>query len=83
MPDSTSLKYFFNLQGFGQSCGSTGPISQGLTEDEKRMVVEMHNMYRSKVAQGHETRGYPGPQKPASDMLELTWDNELEKVAQG
>ena len=42
----------------------------------------MHNKYRSKVAQGLETRGYPGPQKPAADMLELTWDNELEKVAQ-
>lgn len=42
----------------------------------------MHNRHRSRVAQGREGRGSPGPQKPASNMLELTWDNELELIAQ-
>ena len=74
--------YDCNLQNIGPSCGPNGPISRGLAENEKRSVVEMHNTYRSKVAEGKETRGSPGPQKPASDMLELTWDNELEAIAQ-
>ena len=46
------------------------------------MVVDLHNKYRSRVAQGRERRGAPGPQKPASNMLELTWDPELENIAQ-
>ena len=44
--------------------------------------MEMHNKIRSTVAQGLETRGAPGPQPPAFDMLEMTWDDELEQVAQ-
>ena len=72
----------FFLQDFGVNCGQTGPLYHGLTEDEKNMVVFMHNTYRSKVARGLETKGHPGPQKTASDMLELTWDNELELLAQ-
>jgi uncharacterized protein YkwD len=57
-------------------------ISSGVSESEKRLVVDLHNQLRSKVAQGQEGQGSPGPQRPASDMLELTWDEELSKVAQ-
>ena len=73
---------FVFLQDFGENCGQTGPLYHGLTEDEKDMIVYMHNTYRSKVARGLETKGHPGPQKTASNMLELTWDNELELLSQ-
>ena len=69
-------------QDFGQNCGQNGPLIHGLTEDEKHMVLDMHNTHRSKVARGLETRGNPGPQKQASNMLEFTWDNELQLMAQ-
>ena len=46
------------------------------------MIVDFHNSYRSRVASGQETRGSPGPQRPAANMLELTWDPELEAIAQ-
>ena len=72
----------FLSQDFGPNCGPAGPISHGLTDEEKHTLVDVHNTYRSKVAEGREARGAPGPQKPASDMLELTWDNELEETAQ-
>ena len=49
---------------------------------EKRIVVDIHNRYRSRVASGQEARGAPGPQRPAANMLELTWDDELEFIAQ-
>jgi len=77
-PSHTLCQY----QDFGRNCGRTGPIFRGLTEGEKSMVVDMHNKFRSRVAQGREGRGSPGPQKPASNMLELTWDNELELIGQ-
>lgn len=42
----------------------------------------MHNKLRSKVAIGQEFRGNPGPQKHAANMLEMSWDDELAKIAQ-
>ena len=47
-----------------------------------KLLIYAFFRFRSRVAQGREGRGSPGPQKPASNMLELTWDNELELIGQ-
>uniref|UniRef100_K7F3E0 Peptidase inhibitor 16 n=1 Tax=Pelodiscus sinensis TaxID=13735 RepID=K7F3E0_PELSI len=44
-------------------------LSWALTEDDKRLIVEMHNNYRSQVS------------PPAADMLKMSWDPELEAFA--
>ncbi|KAI4504389.1 hypothetical protein M0802_000860 [Mischocyttarus mexicanus] len=70
---------------------STKPSSQcagrviksvGPTEEEKKLIVNEHNRFRQKVAQGLETRGNPGPQPAASDMNNLKWNDELAHIAQ-
>jgi hypothetical protein len=38
------------------------------TEEEKRLILELHNQLRQKVASGQEKRGSPGPQ-PAADFM--------------
>ena len=53
-----------------------------MTEADKNVIVSLHNKFRSQVALGQESRGLPGPQPPAANMLEMTWDNELAAVAQ-
>lgn len=52
-----------------------------LTEEEKRAIIQAHNEYRQKVANGEETRGNPGPQ-PAGNIPPLQWDDELATIAQ-
>ncbi|XP_036023678.1 peptidase inhibitor 16 isoform X2 [Onychomys torridus] len=47
---------------------ATGPTS-ALTEDEKQAMVELHNFYRAQVS------------PPASDMLQMRWDNDLAAFA--
>ena len=69
-------------QGFGRKCGASGPVGTGLTDGQKASIVSAHNSLRSKVATGAEGRGSPGPQPPAADMMEMTWDDELASVAQ-
>ncbi|CAH6789940.1 Pi16 [Phodopus roborovskii] len=46
----------------------TGPTS-ALTEDEKQTMVELHNFYRAQVS------------PPASDMLQMRWDDDLAAFA--
>ncbi|PSN37301.1 hypothetical protein C0J52_20814 [Blattella germanica] len=48
----------------------------------KQKILDLHNKYRSYVAQGKERRGAPGPQPPAANMNRLKWDDELSRVAQ-
>ncbi|XP_059138207.1 peptidase inhibitor 16 [Peromyscus eremicus] len=47
---------------------ATGPTS-ALTEGEKQTVVELHNFYRAQVS------------PPASDMLQMRWDDDLAAFA--
>ncbi|XP_045397817.1 peptidase inhibitor 16 isoform X1 [Lemur catta] len=47
---------------------TAGPAG-ALTDGEKRVMVELHNLYRSQVS------------PPASDMLQLRWDEELAAFA--
>nr|ACO10210.1 Venom allergen 5.02 precursor [Caligus rogercresseyi] len=63
------------------SCGNVtyrGIKDQG----EKNIIVQIHNELRSKIANGLEERGDPGPMPSAANMIELTWDEELAIEAQ-
>ncbi|KAH9377376.1 CRISP/Allergen/PR-1-like [Haemaphysalis longicornis] len=50
---------------------------RGLEPGAAAFVLKMHNDFRSKVALG-QLRGF----RPAADMQELVWDDELAEVAQ-
>jgi hypothetical protein len=41
------------------------------TEAEKRIILDLHNQLRQKVASGKEKRGSPGPQPAAAFMPDL------------
>ncbi|XP_021571486.1 peptidase inhibitor 16 isoform X2 [Carlito syrichta] len=47
---------------------TTGPAG-ALKDEEKRVMVELHNLYRAQVS------------PPASDMLQMRWDEELAAFA--
>ncbi|KAL4699408.1 hypothetical protein H8957_000715 [Semnopithecus entellus] len=47
---------------------TTGPAG-ALTDEEKRLMLELHNLYRAQVS------------PPASDMLHMRWDEELAAFA--
>ncbi|XP_076063390.1 uncharacterized protein LOC143038259 [Oratosquilla oratoria] len=57
-------------------------VSQGITENEKKVILKYHNKFRQQVANGEEDRGNPGPQPKAADMREFVWNDELALVAQ-
>jgi len=56
-----------------------------VTDAEKQIILNQHNSLRRKVAEGRETNssvvneGMPN----AANMMELEWDDELAKIAQG
>lgn len=50
-------------------CGAL-ELSWSLTDEEKRIILDEHNKYRSQVS------------PPAMDMLKMSWDTELEAFAQ-
>ncbi|XP_031825716.2 venom allergen 3-like [Nomia melanderi] len=62
------------------SCGQV--LVVGLTDAERKGIVNLHNFLRLYVAAGKETRGNPGPQPAARNMQTMSWDSELEQVAQ-
>ncbi|KAL1482836.1 hypothetical protein MTO96_050286, partial [Rhipicephalus appendiculatus] len=49
----------------------------GLSQAVKDAALQVHNSYRSRIAGGKQFR-----YKPAKDMYELEWDDELADVAQ-
>ncbi|XP_037800286.1 CRISP/Allergen/PR-1-like [Penaeus monodon] len=55
---------------------------EGVSEEEKKLILKEHNEYRAKVARGDESEGSPGPQPSAANMVELVWNQELADVAQ-
>ena len=55
-------------------------VKRGVTENDKELIVKLHNDYRSKVATGQERNG--GGLPTAANMLEMVWDEELSAVAQ-
>jgi len=69
---NTMCKY----KGIGKECKNKVCLRE-LSQDQKDQIVKKHNELRRKVAKG-EQEGQPG----ASNMLELTWDDELAITAQ-
>ncbi|KAK7873921.1 hypothetical protein R5R35_012935 [Gryllus longicercus] len=67
--------------GVSSACRA-GRWEHGVPADQQGAIVEVHNKLRDQIAQGKETRGSPGPQPPAANMLRMTWDDELAQVAQ-
>ena len=63
----TLLRFSFRFKGYGPNCNGT-PLKRGVTEEEKEVILDIHNKWRSTIAQGKERRGSPGPQPGASDM---------------
>nr|CAD7446285.1 unnamed protein product [Timema bartmani] len=66
---------------------SPGPLCveyepRPLSQEEKEIIVNIHNRMRSDVALGKEMEGEPGPQPQASDMMQMVWDDELALIAQ-
>nr|CAD7587688.1 unnamed protein product [Timema genevievae] len=66
---------------------SPGPLCveyepRPLSQEEKEIIVNIHNRMRSDVALGKEMKGDPGPQPQASDMMQMVWDDELARIAQ-
>jgi hypothetical protein len=51
-------------------------IDQGISEGNKVEIVRLHNELRANLANG-QLRGGAASFPPASDMLQLTWDNEV------
>ncbi|KAG7190774.1 hypothetical protein KM043_006845 [Ampulex compressa] len=76
----TMCKYSNSIPA--ERCGPKEFIITGLREDQRRRILQVHNNLRARVAAGKETRGAPGPQPPASNIAPLTWDPELEMIAQ-
>ncbi|XP_023314714.1 venom allergen 3-like [Trichogramma pretiosum] len=73
---AASYYYFFEYS----PCGIM--LSNWITEQEKYIIVQLHNELRQKVARGEEQRGNPGPQPPALAMPNLVWDEGLAEKAQ-
>nr|CAD7194453.1 unnamed protein product [Timema douglasi] len=66
---------------------SPGPLCveyepRPLSQEEKEIILNIHNRMRSDVALGKEVKGDPGPQPQASDMMQMVWDDELARIAQ-
>ncbi|KAF0288689.1 Protein ABHD15 [Amphibalanus amphitrite] len=61
------------------SCGRL--LWRGTTPQQRKHVLEMHNVIRSQVARGN-VQGFDGFLPPAADMIELEWDDELAEIAQ-
>ena len=53
--------------GPGIHCGSHVP-HRGVSEEDRRFILDRHNQLRSRVAQGLELQGINGPQPSAADM---------------
>ncbi|CRK86995.1 CLUMA_CG000808, isoform A [Clunio marinus] len=58
-------------------CRGGRVLKHGVTEEEKRLILEEHNFLRQTVATGH----VPG-QPAAQNMQEMRWDDELAAKAQ-
>jgi len=77
---ATLLNQISAHDGHSPACGEV--ITSGVSSEESDIIVTVHNEFRQKVASGLEKDGSPGPQPPASDMLEMSWDEELATMAQ-
>ena len=56
---------------------ASSTLSQ-LTQSQKVAILDIHNQLRNKIASGSVSAAFPA----ASNMVELIWDDNLEKLAQ-
>lgn len=61
-------------KGVSNSCGKV--YNRGISEKDQWKILDHHNRLRARVATGATF------QPPASNMMELEWDNELAAIAQ-
>lgn len=54
--------------------------SNGVTEEDKKFILKMHNDFRNKLALGNENQCKQLP--PAANMMQMEWDDELARIAQ-
>ncbi|KAI9562740.1 hypothetical protein GHT06_010194 [Daphnia sinensis] len=52
-----------------------------VTDEERHLILELHNQLRQRVASGKENRGSPGPQPSAISIPNLKWSQELADAA--
>ena len=71
------LNILLFIQGYGPQCGSPKGLSRGVSENEMREILRVHNQWRAKIANGQVTRGRPGPQPPAADMEQMVILNSI------
>jgi len=64
-------------QGLSSTCVGASNLKYDVTEAERDAILEAHNTLRAKVANGNE-KNLPS----AANMIKLTWDPELAKIAQ-
>nr|CAD7573161.1 unnamed protein product [Timema californicum] len=57
------------IQSPGPLCVEYEP--RPLSQEEKEVILNIHNRMRSDVALGKEVKGDPGPQPQASDMMQM------------
>ena len=71
--------------GFGDACPNNQVTARVFDDADKTAMVKAHNDYRRRVAKGEETGAdnYLGDAQPgATNMVEMTWDDDLAEVAQ-
>jgi len=78
-----STNYYCGITNYHTMCRFSGQSSRcsqvyynGITQQDQTYIVDTHNRLRSQVAQGRTQ------QLPASNMKQMTWDNELASIAQ-
>jgi hypothetical protein len=71
-----SILLFLFAQTYALQSG-VNVIYTGLTQEEKRNIVHIHNKFRAKIANGKIPT-----QPPAENMREMQWDEELARIAQ-
>ena len=56
-------------QGYGDKCGKV--LGSGISGQDEKEILRVHNELRAKIANGQERRGKPGPQPPAANMEQM------------
>jgi hypothetical protein len=69
------MNVFFITQKFGQDCGEDAELVM-LSSNQKKIIMDLHNNHRNKIADGR-LPGYG----PASRMPAMRWNEDLAFVA--